>query len=333
MTNSRIALCLAASLTFCLPGLSARAGIDAPGTFVFDFISEPDFVFQSWTDVPEEGVRIEADAFFSSDASTFGEDGVFIWIGFEFLDASAPRAGVLLLDLDLTQAPLDGNSPMPHSAIRAEYIEKWGEEVFFAGDVAFGDIWLVDIFFHESDDGALEGDLALVMSDPSQTFGGSRALIKGRFITNPSPTKLREIMGISDHETDTVVYVDTSCSGDLYLADNSGEGCDCGGEDPDSGGCEGDTTSDSSGCEGDSGGGDCSGGGGCEGDAGGCSGGSGGSCSGGGGGSCSGGGSPTCATSGRALRRSNPIRNVMRFFPEMCVFAFIFLMKKKYRKK
>ena len=103
------------------------------------FVSEDSLVFQNWEQVPPDGVQMDATAYFSSDASRFGDNGVLIWAGFEFLVDGSPRAGVVLVDLDLSRAPLDGDTPMPHSAIRAEYLEKWEEQVFFAGEVAFGD--------------------------------------------------------------------------------------------------------------------------------------------------------------------------------------------------
>jgi hypothetical protein len=328
MKIARLALLLV--LVYSVPR-PARAGVDAPGTLTFDFVSSDSLVFQNWEQVPQEGVQMDATAYFSSDASRFGENGVLIWAGFEFLVDGSPRTGIVLVDLDLSLAPLDGVTPIPHSAIRAEYLEKWQEQVFFAGEVGFGDIWLVDVFFHEDDDGALEGDLALVFFDPSGVFPGSRVLVRGRFVSQPSPGQLRRDVGIPDTDERGAVYIDTSCSGELYLADDTGEGCDCGGDDTDSGGCEGDTSGDS-GCEGDSGGGCADSG--CQGDTGGgCSGDAAGGCGDmGGGGSCGGGGGGNCATSGIRIRRGAPIRGVMRFFPEIVVFAFIFWMKKKVRK-
>ncbi|HUU00699.1 MAG TPA: hypothetical protein VM425_04575 [Myxococcota bacterium] len=301
----------------------ARAGVDAPGGMTLDFTADDSTVFEDWSELPGDAVQLSATAYFSTDASSFGEDGVFIWAGFEFMKDDQRRYGMLLVDLDMSQAPLDGETPLPHEAVRAEYIEKWGDQIYFQGQVAFGDVWLVDIFFNQDDDGALEGDLALVFDDPSGRFPGCRALVRGAFASRPSPSTLRRNMGIAEGSTGGTTYVDTGCNGDVYLADNSGEGCDCGGNDPETSGCEGDTggsgcegDSGGSGCEGDSGGSSCSGSsGGCEGDL--------------GGGSCSGGGGSTCAIAGAHRRLHGPLRRAMRFFPQLFVLLYIVLIKKR----
>jgi hypothetical protein len=323
-------LTLLTMLVLAATSATAWAGVDAPGSMTFDFIADDSSVIEDWSELPDETVQLSATAYFSSDASSFGEDGVFIWAGFEFIMNDQQRYGILLIDLDMSMAPLDGVTPMPPEAIRAEYLEKWGDQIYFDGQVAIGDVWLVDIFFNQDDDGAVEGDLALVFDDPSGHFPGCRALVRGAFASRPSPSSMRRDMGISEGNQGGTTYVDTSCNGDIYLADDSGEGCDCGGNDPETSGCEGDTGG-GSGCEGDSGGS------GCEGDSGGsgCSGsGSSGGCGGDvGGGSCSGGGGSTCAIAGVHRRYHGPLRRVLRFFPQIFALAFIVLLKKRSCKK
>jgi hypothetical protein len=214
---------------------------------------------------------------------------------------------------------------MPHGAVRAEYIEMWNDEILFEGEAVIGDVWLVDLIIHESDEGAVEGDFAMIFAGMGGAYPGSRVFMRGRFATRPSPASFRSGHRVDYPDEDGAVYVDTGCSGDVYIADDS-EGCDCGGEDPDAGGgCEGDTADSGGGCEGDTGGG-CEGGSG-----GGCEGGGSGGCSGGdvGGGACSGG---DCAHVRPGGRSSRPLRTAMRMFPEIAVLLFLFGMKRKYRK-
>jgi hypothetical protein len=310
----------------------ARAGIDAPGSIHFHWLAEEETVYSDYPEIPPDAERFHGRAYFNSEASRFGSDGVYIWGGFDLVGPAGRGYGMLLLDLDLTMAPLDGETPMPHGAIRAEYIETWEDQVLFEGEAVVGDVWIIDVLFHQDDEGAVEGDFAFVFADPRGVDPGCRVFLDGQFITDPSPGSLREKYGVPDDVE--VGYVSHGCSGDFYVADGDPDGCDCGGEDPDaSGGCEGDTAdgSDCSGCEGDTGGGCDGGGGGCEGDVGGGCSGSGGGCSGGGGAGCSGGGGGACAAATAGLRaRGAPLRGVMKFLPEMVVLVFIGRMRRRY---
>ena len=317
-----------------LMGMSfpARAGIDAPGVVYFYWLAEEETVHQEYPELPPDAERFRGRAYFNSDASGFGSDGVLIWGGFELEGPAGRGYGMLLVDLDLSRAPLDGETPIPHSAVRAEYIESWDDQVLFEGEAVVGDVWILDVLFHKDDEGAVEGDFAFIFADPTGADPGCRVFMDGQFITNPSPGKLREKYGVPDDVE--MGYVSHGCSGDVYVVDGDPNGCDCGGEDPDAGGCEGDTADSSgcSGCEGDAGGCD-GGGGGCEGDVGGgCSGGGGG-CSGGGGAGCSGGGGAgACAAATVGVRaRGAPLRGVMRFFPQIVVLMFIWGMRRRLR--
>ena len=317
-------------LLFLLVGMSfpARAGIDAPGVVYFYWLAEEETIHQEYPELPPDAERFRGRAYFNSEASGFGSDGVLIWGGFELEGPAGRGYGMLLVDLDLTMAPLDGETPMPHSAVRAEYIESWDDQVLFEGEAVVGDVWILDVLFHKDDEGAVEGDFAFIFADPQGTDPGCRVFLGGQFITNPSPGKLRDKYHVPDTHGDAT-YVDTTCGGDIYLVDDP-QGCDCGGDDPDaSGGCEGDTSSgsDCGGCEGDSGGGCDGGGGGCEGDVGG-------GCSGGGGGGCGGaaGGAGACAAATAGVRaRGAPLRGMMRFFPQIVVLLFIWGMRRRLR--
>ncbi len=307
-------------LVVLLSSLDAAAGWDTPGSMRFDLVWEPDRVISNWLDLPAESTELNAEAYFSSDASQFGEQGVLMWAGFNFTVDGAPRYGILLLDIDLTRAPIDGETPVPAGALRAEYLEKWQDQIFFSGELLLGDVWIVDIFFHEDDAGALEGDLALIFADPSNTYPGSRALLRGRFATYPAPSSQRRAAGLTDSNPNSTVHVSSSCSGDVYVADDPGDGCDCGGDDPETSGCEGDTSADSSSvCE-------AGGSGGCEGDAGssGCEGDS-------GSGSCDAGGSSDCATASRPRNAPAVLLGLQRFFPEFIIIGFILFLKRRLR--
>lgn len=331
MDRKPTTLCaLVAGLLCGLVPWSAAAGIDAPGTVSFQWLSDQEQVLREFPDIPESEPYFEARAFFSSDASTFGpEDGVLMWAGFELTGPEGPGYGMLLIDMDLGLLPPDLDTPMRHDAVRAEYVETFNDQVTFEGRVVTGDVWLVDVVFHEDDKGAVEGDFALIFGGVDESYFGCRVLVRGRFITSPSPARVvGGRHGTYDDPEGDVVYVDTGCSGDVYVADDTGEGCDCGGTDPDpdtggGGGCEGDT---GSGCAGD--------GGGCEGDTGGgCAGsGSSGGCAGdvSGGGACS--GADACSHTGSTLRpgrNGRPLSTLLRFFPELAVLLFIWGLRRR----
>lgn len=303
-------------------GFPARAGIDAPGSIHFYWLAEEQTVYADYPEIPPGAERFHGRAYFNSEASRSGSDGVYIWGGFDLVGPAGRGYGMLLLDLDLTLAPLDGETPMPHGAVRAEYIETWEDQVLFEGEAVVGDVWIFDVLFHQDDQGALEGSFAFVFADPQGGNPGCRVFLDGQFITDPSPGKLRDKYHVPDTHGDAA-YVDTSCGGDVYLVDDP-QGCDCGGDDPEaSAGCEGDTAdgADCGGCEGDAGG--CDGGGGCEGDVGG-------GCGGGGGGGCSGGGGGACAAATAGVGSSGaPLRGVMRFLPEIAAVLFIGGMRRR----
>jgi hypothetical protein len=300
----------------------ASASFDIPGYLSFRWFADELQAYEYYPDLPQDSPRYEAEAFFSSDASQFGPEGVYVWAGFELESPDGPRYGILLLDLDLTQAPLDGETPIPVSAIRAEYIEKWGDTLFFEGITVLGDVWITDLLYSDEDQNAIEGEFAFLFSDPSGQYPGSRGFLQGRFASEPSPATIRKKYNLSAPGSDDVVYVSSGCYADTYVADD--QGCDCGGEDPEAeGGCEGDTADDS-GCEGDNSGSSS----GCEGDSGGCDGGDANAADCGGG--SSGGGA--CATISSSGKRHAPLKGLMRLFPLWISMLFIVLMKRAYKK-
>ena len=326
---SRLAagLCL---LVLCLGAGPARAGVDAPGDLGFEFLADEDQRYQAWLDVPDKAPFSETwtqEVFFSTDASAFGEDGVLIWAGFPLEgDPEGPRYGMLWIDLNLAQTPHDDLTPMPHKAVRAEYLEKRGDTILFSALAEIGDVWIVDIVFHEDDGGALEGDFAFIFIDPANPEAGSRVFKRGLFITQPSPADLLTSLGGDPSDPGDEEYATVDCSGDIYLAD---DGSGCGGDDSEGGGCEGDTSTES-GCEGDS-----SGGSGCEGDA------AGDSCSGcgdaadgcgdaaGSAGACS--GAANAAVRPSRIRGA-PLRILTRLLPEISALLFITWLRRRNRR-
>lgn len=316
---------LVVALCLCVPVTSVLGAMDTPGSIAFDWLANNDQVISSIQEIPGTAVfaHFSSEAFFSSDASSFGEEGALIWS--DLMAPDGETYGILLLDLDLTQAPVDGDAPVPVGSVRAEYFEKQGDNWLFRGEPILKDVRIVDVFFHGGHGGGVEGIFNLIFTDPSGGFPGCRVLANGHFSSNPSPREIRRSYGIGSDVPSEDVYVNAGCSGDVVIVDD-GQGCDCGGSD-ESAGCEGDT-SGSSGCEGDSGGSGCEGdsGGGCAGDsadscegagdvAGGCS-------------DCSG-----AASAGVAPPhpRGGPLRAVMRMFPELSILLFISWMRRRYR--
>ena len=304
-------------LALLLAPAPVLAAIDAPGQMSLDFLAEEELIYRNAADLPTDAPFVEAwaDAFFSSDASEFGEDGAFIWAGIELSGPDGPRYGMLLMDLNLGQAPLDGR-PMPVQAIRAEYFEKRGDQILFSGYASQGQITIIDLLFHPEDGGAVEGRFELFFSNPEGLYSGCRVLTDGVFSTTPSPSRMREVHNLPPVEPDgSNVYVGIDCSGAVYEADDTEGGC--GGE---GSGCESDTVDDGgASCEGDGGtssgceGGEASGG--CEGDT--------------GGGDCGDCGSAVAATLHAPKRSGNPLRGLMRFFPEIATLMFIITWRRR----
>jgi hypothetical protein len=233
-------------------------GIDGPGVMTFDFLAVESYEIQSFTDLGPDAPfdPVEAEAWFSSDASSFGDSGVFVWAGFDLEDPEGLRYAMLLMDLDLGQASSDDEEPLPHRAIRAEYLEKRGDQVLFSGVVTAGDVWLVDLYYLDGDRGAVEGAFELIFADPDNQDAGSR-VFNGRFVTRPSPSRLRlETIDYQralpeEGEEDPEVQ-DQGCGGDEVVASCGGyviSGCvslialDCEGDDGD-GALEGHTEGD-----------------------------------------------------------------------------------------
>ena len=318
-------------LCFALAPAAARAGFNTPGIIDFDWLAE-EVACPPLADLPADApwVPAAAQAVFGSAASTFGAEGVLIWAAIPLEAPDGQRVGILQIDLDLAYAGL--GTSLPVSSIRAEYVEKRGDEVLFFGTPAEGEVWLSDLIRSFEEAGAVLGHFEFLFDDPEGRYPGCRVLRAGTFVTNPSPEKVRQHTYIPPDQPGGDVYVESGCNGDVVIVDD-GESCDCGGDDTSGSGCEGDSGSESSSCEGDSGSSGCegdSGGSGCEVDTGGAD------CGGGGGGGCSGGGGG-CEGAARAAvapprPRGGPIRLVSRFFPEIVVFGFITWMRRRNRR-
>jgi hypothetical protein len=301
-----------------LAAAPARASFDAPGQAAFDFLADDQVVYGSWDDLPGDELFTHgwAEAYFSSDASVFGEGGAFVWLGFALEDPGGSRYGMLLLDLDLEHAPFDGVTSMPANLVRATYLEKRGDQLLFEGTPVLAEVWIVDVLFHEDDQGGVEGDFAFVFADDQGVFSGSRAFVRGHFFTQPSPAQLRSEYGIGPVETgeDVDTYVDLGCGGDVYWSDDpdSDEGCDCEGDSSDDGSsgsdsCEGDSgsTASADSCEGDSSGSSsCSG---CEGDA-------------------------KAAVPGPRRAGGGPLRALQRWLPELALLACLAWLRRRPRR-
>jgi len=315
------------SKTVCLVVLllSAPAGaqIDSPGFVSFHFLAEPDAVYRTFEQVPLDAplTYTRNKAYLSSDASEFEDTGVRVWTGFDLEGPDGPRHGMLILDVNL-QNP---------SALRAEYIETRNDHILFNGYLLASEAHIQDLWLDGGDAGSVEGEFECIFMDPANQAEGSRVLLAGRFVTDARPQS--QIPNIY-YEEDT--YVETGCGSDVYVEDDyEDSGCEgsdddydddydyggsCEGDTYDSGsdsGCEGDSYdsgySDSSSCEGDSydsydssddSGLDC------EGDE---------------------AYAATLKPAPRKRRRPNPLRALMRMFPEIVGISFIVYLKRRNR--
>ena len=333
-----------------LPGV-ALASFDCPGRMENEFFADEEIKYFSLEQLPPEAEfsRGGAAAYFSSDASEFGENGALIWSGIQLTGPEGGRTGMLLLDLRLDGARLAGaeHAPIPNGMARASYHEKSGDQVLFEGQAVSGNIWLLDAFLVDQEDSALQVEFVLIFADSSGAYPGSRVLI-GTLVTEVSPADRRGQYRHYDNQTYTR-EVETGCDGEVIVEQSDTSGCDdgyddsyddgdsgcegdsyddsdsgCGGDDDyydDSDSCEGDTyDSGGSDCEGDSGGYDSSS---CEGDT---------SSSSDYGGCESDTDSGACDDAYAATNRSRggPLRALLRFFPEIVGIFFITRLRRRY---
>ena len=312
------------SRTVCLVALllSAPAGaqIDSPGFVSFHFLAEPEAIYQTFEQVPTDASLsyTRNKAYLSSDASEFEDSGVRVWTGFDLEGPDGPRHGMLILDLNLYHPSL----------VRAEYMETREDQILFEGVLVASEARILDLWLDGGDSGSVEGEFECIFMDLTEREEGSRVLLAGHFFTEARPQ--RPASNPDDyHDT----YVETGCSSDVYVEDDYDDsGCEgdtydsdyddsgCGGSDYDDdydygGSCEGDTydSGSDSGCEGDSydsydssddTGLDC------EGDE---------------------AYAATLKPAPRKRRRPNPIRALMRMFPEIIGISFIIYMKRRNR--
>lgn len=335
------------------------ASFDCPGRMEYEFFADEETRhFALETLAPDaEFTRGSAGAFFSSDASEFGDSGVLIWSAIQLEGPEDHRTGMLLLDLNLEGAELAGQGDrlFPNGMARASYHEKHGDQILFEGEAVFGNLWLRDVFLIDQEDSALDVEFALIFADASQTYPGSRVLI-GTLATRISPyarrweyrhfapgTEVREVHTGCDGEVYLEEHDSSGCDGDTYQDDTyqDDSGCEgdayddsdsgCGGGDDyydDSSSCEGDTyDSGGSDCEGDSGGYDSSSS--CEGDSGGFD----------DSGGCESDSSDSAACDDayaatmrpRRRSRGGPLRAVLRFLPEIVGIFFITRLRRRFR--
>ena len=331
------------SKTVCLVVLliapATGAQIDSPGIVSFHFLAEPDVIYQHFEQVPGDHLSYtRARAYMSSDASWYEDAGVRVWTGFDLEGPDGLRHAMLILDINLTNP----------SAVHGEYIETRNDQILFEGVAVASEARILDLWMDGDDAGSVEGEFEFIFIDPSDRTEGSRALLAGHFFTEARPQQQ-----ISDdyHEDDTYVetgcgsdvyvdddYDDSGCEGDTYDSDYDDSGCgggsdydydddydyggSCEGDTYDSGsdsGCEGDSydsgySDSSSSCEGDSYDSydslDSSGGLDCEGDE---------------------AYAAVLKPAPRKHRRPNPIRAIMRMFPEIAGISFIIYMKRRNR--
>jgi len=328
------------SKTVCLVALfiaaPAGAEIDSPGFVSFQFLAEPEAIYRTFEQVPADAPlsHTRTKAYLSSDASKIEDTGVRIWAGFDLEGPDGLRHGMLILDLNL-QHP---------EAMRAEYIETRNDQILFEGALVASDARILDVWFDDGgDSGSLEGEFECIFMDPADQTEGSRVLLAGQFFTETRPQ--RQIPD-SYHQDDT--YVETGCGSDVYVEDDyEDSGCEgdtydsdyedsgCGGSDYDydddyGGSCEGDTydSGSDSGCEGDSYDSGYSDSSSCEGDSydsydssddSGLD--------------CEGDEAyaATLKPAPRKRRRPNPLRALMRMFPDIVGISFIVYMKRRNR--
>jgi hypothetical protein len=335
-------------VTFLL-AIDASAGIDSPGRVSFDFLAEPDVVYQHFDQVPEYAPRsyVNTRAYFSTDASFFDDTGVRIWVGFDLEGPDGGRHAMLILDLNL-------RDPV---SVRAEYLETRNDQILFEGYLVAAEARIIHAWLDDGDAGSVEGEFECIFMDPSDPTEGSRVLLAGQFFTetrpqrqtpNPDPYYEDDTYVETGCESEVYVeddYEDSGCEGDTYDSDYEDTGCggsdddydyggssDCEGDTYDSGsdsGCEGDTydSGSDSGCEGDTYDSSYSDSSSCEGDsydsydsdydsA-----------------DCEGDEAyaATLRPAPRRKRRPNPLRAIMRMFPEIIGISFIVYMKRRFR--
>lgn len=327
------------SKTVCLVALllaaEADAGVDSPGTVSFHFLAEPDAVFRTFEEVPP-GAPLSytrTRAFMSTDASAFEDIGAKIWTGFDLEGPDGPRHAMLILDVNLYNP----------TALRAEYLETRDDRILFDGALQDAQVRILEKWLDDGDAGSVEGEFDLIFVDRTDPTEGTRVLLAGHFFTEARPQ--RQVPDTYHNDT----YVETGCSSDVYVEDDyEDSGCEgdtydseyddtgCGGSDYDDdydygGSCEGDTydSGSDSGCSGDtydSGYSDSSS---CEGD------------------SydsydssddtsldCEGDEAyaATLKPSPRKRRKPNPLRAIMRMFPEIVGISFIVFLKRRFRR-
>ncbi len=312
--------------------LPALAGVDAPGQVWLELLAA-DGPSDLDPTAPPDGLptrSIGAEAYFSTDASAFGRQGVLIWTAFELSGPDGPRHATLLMDLAIVGARLGKEHPLNQAGIAVEYFERRGDRIVFEGRAEAVEVHLVGFSDDGGDGGAVEGRFGLVLSDVRGAGFGSRTLLAGGFLTDPAPRQqattggrvdawddgeevvvesgcgLDDTGDTWDEQDSDEEMVDSGCDGDTWDDDDDDEDWDDGDDsdwegdtwDDDDDDWEGDTFDQhgqglSSASGGDSG--------------------------------------PACAI-GAARRRADPLRGLLRFIPELTGLAFIGLLRRRRRR-
>ena len=322
-----------------------QAGIDAPGGLTFDFGAPESSGCSDLNEVAGEQTDCTlSKTYFSSQASSFGEQGLLIWTSFELEGPDGLRQATLLLDLDPGQMRA-WDVPLPPAAWSARYFETRNDVVLFEADWITGELGLFSLLPGEDDEGRVEGWFQLLLRDSQTTGPGCRMLLDGRFAsqgdTPPSQASSTDnsygdssaggcdsgsdsedvvLVGCDAVASSDETYDDSGCGGyddsdDSYDSTDSSSGCDGDGYDSydsydstdSSSGCDGDAydSTDSSDWDSDSSG-DCA-------------------------------GDAEAATSilrpthRRPTNQGDLLARILRFFPEICAGLFIALMKRHQR--
>ncbi|MCK5803310.1 MAG: hypothetical protein KAI66_10780, partial [Lentisphaeria bacterium] len=213
-------LTLAILFLICLPE-DLQAGVDAPGGLSFEFGAETSEACADLSGVEDSFTEASwSEAYFSSDASQFGEQGVLIWAGFALEGPDGLRHATLLLDLDPGQAQAPDN-PLPTSAWTLRYSEHRGDQLLFEADFITGEVGIFSYRSGEDDEGGIDGWFNLLITDSRVQGPGCRMLLKGRFGAQTSES-----------------FGSVGGEGTWTEADSTDRGCDSSGTDAVWFGCE-----------------------------------------------------------------------------------------------
>jgi len=182
--SRRVFVCSLSKCAFLVPSLAvflsiapvreASAGFDCSGSLTFDFLAEEYTIYHHFEEVPGDAPfhSGRADAYFHSQASVFEHAGVFLWADFDLEAHDGIRHALLMIDIDLGLVGIPDTMTPDSAALRAEYIEKRGDDILFWGKALGGEAWIDDAYFDSGDRDAIEGGFNLVFHDPEGKHTG-----------------------------------------------------------------------------------------------------------------------------------------------------------------